>query len=216
MSTRRGAGTLAVGLVLIFVLSLVPATHHDGGSTLRTPSVVESTPLGQLQTLTIGSWPDGANQRVEVSVPDGHAIKSLDIDMQASTLASSLSSTLTEAPDFANGAVYDGVSVNGSSLAILPSGAFWDFENPAHGWTLGGGGNVWKVGYDSVLGQNSGVFSGANALYTYDGNYPNNMGQFWATSPTIDCSGCSGSWELNYMRKLGIESRTWDLSLIHI
>lgn len=216
MSTRRGAGTLAVGLVLIFVLSLVPATHHDGGSTLRTPSVVESTPLGQLQTLTIGSWPDGANQRVEVSVPDGHAIKSLDIDMQASTLASSLSSTLTEAPDFANGAVYDGVSVNGSSLAILPSGAFWDFENPAHGWTLGGGGNVWKVGYDSVLGQNNGVFSGANALYTYDGNYPNNMGQFWATSPTIDCSGCSGSWELNYMRKLGIESRTWDRADIQV
>lgn len=86
MSTRRGAGTLAVGLVLIFLLSLVPATHHDGSSTLTAPSVVESTPLGQLQTLTIGSWPDGANQRVEVSVPDGHAIKSLDIDLEAGTL----------------------------------------------------------------------------------------------------------------------------------
>ncbi|MGB0378545.1 MAG: hypothetical protein ACPGGE_06940, partial [Poseidonia sp.] len=77
MSTRRDTGTLAVGLVLIFLLSLVPATHHAGSPSLTAPSVVESTPLGQLQTLTIGSWPDGANQRVEVSVPDGHAIKSL-------------------------------------------------------------------------------------------------------------------------------------------
>ena len=210
MRTRRGAGTLAVGLVLLFLVSLIPPMHPHQGDTLITPSVEESTPLGQFQALTIGSWPDGANERVEVSVPDGHAIKSLEIDLQASTLASSLSSTLTSAGDFAGGATYDGMSVNGSSLSILPSGASWDFEDPAHGWTLGGGGNVWKVGFDSTIGQTNGVVSGSNALYTYDGNYGYMTGTQWATSPTLDCSGCTGNWNLKFMRRLGVENNYWD------
>ena len=86
MSTHRRAGTLAFGLVLLFLLSLVPLTHPPQPAALAAPAVESSTPLGQLQTLPIGSWPDGANQRVEVSVPDGHAIKSLDLDVEASTL----------------------------------------------------------------------------------------------------------------------------------
>ena len=210
MSTPRRAGTLALGLVLLFLLSLVPPTHPSQPAALTTPSVESSTPLGQLQTLTIGSWPDGANQRVEVSVPDGHAIKSLDIDLRPATLTNSLASTLTETGDFANGAVYDGMSVNGSSLTILPSGASWDFEDPAHGWTLGGAGSVWKVGYDSILGQTSGVASGSNALYTYDGDYGYMTGTEWATSPVLDCSGCTGNWNLKFMRRLGVENNYWD------
>ena len=92
------------------------------------PAVESSTPLGQLETLTIGSWPDGANQRVEVSVPDGHAIKSLDLDIEASTLNNPMGSVLTDVGDFDRNAVYDGMDVNKSSLQILPQDWSYDFE----------------------------------------------------------------------------------------
>ena len=153
MRTGRGAGALAVGLVLIFLLSLVPATHHEGSPTLDAPSVVESTPLGQLQTLTIGSWPDGANQRVEVSVPDGHAIKSLDVDLEAGTLNNPMGSVLTDAGDFDQNAVYDGMDVNKSSLQILPQDWSYDFESGSFGpeWTRSGSSN-WAIVSDTRLG----------------------------------------------------------------
>ena len=216
MSQGTRASALACGLILLFLVSLIPPIAQSNPTSLGEDEPLEGTPIGQSQKLTIGSWPDGANQRVEINVPDGHSIRSLDLEMEASTLPNPLASSMTDVGDFKANAVYNGVNVNSSTLSILPSGAFWDFETASHGWTLGGGGNAWKVGYDSVLGQNNGVFSGANALYTYDGNYPNNMAQIWATSPTIDCSGCSGAWELNYMRKLSIESRTWDRADIQV
>ena len=80
MSPTGRDGMLATGLVLLFLLSLVPAVHPIHGEPLQEAPAEGLAPLGQLQTLTIGSWPDGANQRVEVSVPDGYAIKSLDLD----------------------------------------------------------------------------------------------------------------------------------------
>ena len=100
----------------------------------------ETTPLGQAEKLTIGSWPDGASQRVEVSVPDGHSIKSIDLDISASTLTNSMSSTLTDVGDFDGNAVYDGMDVNKSSLQILPQDWTYDFESStwAPEWTRSG------------------------------------------------------------------------------
>jgi hypothetical protein len=216
MSLRPRPQLLALGLVLLFLVSLVSPFADSNAEPFTENESMDSTAIGQSQQLTIGSWPDGANQRVEIAVPDGHSIRSLDLEVEAGTLSNSLATTMTDVGDFDVNAVYDGVNVNSSTLSILPSGAFWDFDSPGHGWSLGGGGNVWKVGYDSVLGQSGGVYSGTNALYTYDGNYPNNMNQFWATSPTIDCSGCSGAWELKYQRKLSIESRTWDRADVQV
>ena len=153
MSTHRRAGTLAFGLVLLFLLSLVPLTHPSQPAALATPAVESSTPLGQLQTLTIGSWPDGANQRVEVSVPDGHAIKSLDLDIEASTLNNPMGSVLTDVGDFDRNAVYDGMDVNKSSLQILPQDWSYDFEAGSFGpeWSLTGTSN-WAVRADTRLG----------------------------------------------------------------
>ena len=153
MSTHRRAGTLAFGLVLLFLLSLVPLTHPSQPVALEAPAVESSTPLGQLQTLTIGSWPDGANQRVEVSVPDGHAIKSIDLDIEASTLNNPMGSVLTDVGDFDRNAVYDGMDVNKSSLQILPQDWSYDFEAGSFGpeWSLSGTSN-WAVRADTRLG----------------------------------------------------------------
>ena len=120
MRARARPVSVALGLVLLFVLSLLPMTHevHD---VLEIDELLnETTPLGQAETLTSGSWPDGANQKVEVSVPDGHSIQSLDLDLSASPLANRMSSVLTEYGDFAGNTVYDGMDVNKSSLQILP------------------------------------------------------------------------------------------------
>ena len=78
MSQTRGA-TLASGLVVLFLLSLVPSTHYAPLESATESVRNEVTPIGQNQQLTIGSWPDGANQRVELSIPDGHSIKSLNM-----------------------------------------------------------------------------------------------------------------------------------------
>ena len=216
MSPAHRKVVASVGLSLLFLLSLTAGLTSTLNPLMENDSVHSTTTLGQANQLTIGSWPDGANQRVTVSVPDQHAIKSLELDLESSSLPNSLGQSWTETGDFAGSAVYDGMDVNSSTLSILPTGAFWDFESASHGWTLDGGGSVWKVGYDSTIGASAGVYSGANALYTYDGSYPNRMSQFWATSPTIDCSGCSGSWTLSYMRMLGIESSSWDHAYVQV
>jgi hypothetical protein len=214
MSPAHRKVVASMGLTMLFLLSLSTGLSNSLNALEPPESVEASTPLGQASQLTIGSWPDGANQRVEVSVPDQHAIKSIDLSLESSSLSNPIGQSWTETGDFASNAVYDGMDVNTSTLSILPTGAFWDFENAAHGWSLGGGGSVWKVGYDSTIGASAGVSSGSNALYTYDGNYPNRMSQYWATSPTIDCSGCSGSWTLSYMRMLGVESSSWDRAYV--
>ena len=151
---RGGArpATVALGLVLLFVLSLVPVTN-DHPSVFENGEVFnKSTPLGQTEKLTIGSWPDGANQRVEVTVPDGHSIKSLDVDLAAATLTGSMASVLTDAGDFDGNAVYDGMDVNKTSLQILPQDWKYDFELntwPPE-WSRSGTSN-WAIQVDSRL-----------------------------------------------------------------
>ena len=128
---REGArpASVALGLVLLFVLSLVPMSHDAPQALPKGDLLKETTPLGQAEKLTIGSWPDGASQRVEVSVPDGHSIKSIDLDISASTLTNSMASVLTDVGDFDGNAVYDGMDVNKSSLQILPQDWTYDFES---------------------------------------------------------------------------------------
>ncbi|MEC7065015.1 MAG: hypothetical protein VXX05_02735, partial [Candidatus Thermoplasmatota archaeon] len=153
MSPTGRDGMLATGLVLLFLLSLVPAVHPIHGEPLQEAPAEGLAPLGQLQTLTIGSWPDGANQRVEVSVPDGYAIKSLDLDLVAGTLQQPMGSVLTDVGDFDRNSVYDGMDVNKSSLQILPQDWSYDFELGSFGpeWSQSGTSN-WAVRADTRLG----------------------------------------------------------------
>ena len=142
---------VAFGLIALFLLSLVPLVH-DAPDVIKTKvGTYETTPLGQAEKLTIGSWPDGANQRVEVSVPDGNSVKTLDLSLSASTLTSSMASVLTNVGDFDGNAVYDGMDVNKSSLQILPQDWRYDFESNTWGpeWTRSGTSN-WAIAPSST------------------------------------------------------------------
>ena len=203
--------TLFLLSTLMQAYSVVPEENlSETEVSLKTP-----TPMGQSNLLSIGSFPDGANSNTRIGVADGEAIQSLDLNLESARLPSSTGYSLTESLDFSTNTLYDGVDVNGSSLTILPQGWEWDFENANHGWTLGS--PAWLWGYDSVLGPTNGVHSGTKAIYTYNGNYPNNIGStIWATSPVMNCSSCSGSWELSFMKRLGIESASWDHAYVAV
>ena len=210
---QRG-GIIAAGLVTLFLFSLIPALHPVPIQSLSgdTPSAdFEASTLGQATAITVGSWPDGANQRVSISVPDGHAIESLDLEIAASDLSDSVASSWTDAGDFNQGAIYDGMDVNSSELALLPQGWTYDFEgvNP---FTLAPT-NVWFYGTDG----NIGASSGTKAIYTYNGNYPAYMGgPYWATSPVMNCGGCSGAWNLKFQKRLGVESSYYDHAYVSV
>ena len=152
MSQRQRAVIVSVGLVALFVLSLAPIQHPVSPSIDVDAEPARSTPLGQATKLTIGSWPDGANQRVKVSVPDGHSIKSLGLGIEPSTLTNSMAFTLDNTGDFDMNAVYDGMDVNKSSLQILPQDWRYDFESNtwAPEWTRSGTSN-WAIRADNRL-----------------------------------------------------------------
>ena len=93
-----------------------------------------------------------ANQRVELSVPDGHSIKSVDLNITAGTLGNSIATNLSQLGDFDGNAVYDGMDVNKSSLQILPQDWRYDFESGtwAPEWTRSGTSN-WAIIADTRL-----------------------------------------------------------------
>ena len=198
MGASSRASLTAVAVVFLFMCS----TLLQGYSAVEQPSFTEqqsihsAVTLGQAESITVGSFPDGASTKIELEIPDGEAIQGLDVELEPARLQSSMANAWTDAADFSTGSTYDGMDVNGSSLSILPQGWEWDFENANHGWTLGS--PAWLWGYDTVLGPTAGVSSGTKAIYTYNGNYPNGMGTaIWATSPDMCCSSCSGAWELS-------------------
>ena len=218
MGSVRAMPLRCLAVVTLFLLSTLMQGYsldsEDSFEEVETPSSAP-TQMGQSNLLSIGSFPDGANTNTRLGVLDGEAIQSLDVELESANLASSTGYSLTESLDFSSGTLYDGVDVNGSSLTILPQGWEWDFENSNHGWTLGS--PSWLWGYDSILGPTNGVSSGAKAIYTYNGNYPNGLGStIWATSPVMNCSSCSGSWDLTFMKRLSIESATWDHAYVAV
>ena len=127
MSPSSHKAAVALSMVALFLISMVPLEHAPTG-TFQDLNPSQTTPIGQATKLTIGSWPDGANQRIKVDVPEGHSIKSMDLALEPSVLPSSLASTLTDAGDFDGNAVYDGMDVNKTSLQILPQDWHYTFE----------------------------------------------------------------------------------------
>ena len=90
---------------------------------------------------------------MEISVPDGHSIKSLDLDVRAGTLTNSMGSVLTDVGDFSSAMQYDGMDVNKSSLLILPQDWQYNFESGtfAPEWSLSGT-QSWSIQADARLG----------------------------------------------------------------
>ncbi len=161
---------------------------------------------------------NGSSSALKAEIPVGHTVESIDISLSPDALAYSDGFTWSGESDWnASGALLDRVNVNVTDgIQLLPQEWVWDFENSNHGWSLQSSGG-WAWGYDSTLGQSGGVHGGTKAIYTYNGNYPNYMsGTHWATSPVIDCSGCSGTWNLQYWKRLGVEYHAYDHAYVQV
>ncbi len=91
--------------------------------------------------------------------------------------------------------------------------ASWNMDtNP--GWSLEGG---WAFGSPTGgSGDPNGGFSGSNVIgYVINGDYPNNMPETHATTPSVDCSLSSGTI-LRFKRWLGVESATYDHAYVRV
>ena len=177
-------------LLSILVLSLLsPMAEPTDELVENTAS--NSTPIGQTTTVSIGSYPDGVNDATSISVPSGEALSGIELSLDEGVLPVSASKIFDSPAEYDHSmAVYDGMDVNNSVLQLLPQGWTYDMEG-TNLWTFSGT-NVWYWGFDSSLGQANGVTSGTKAIYTYNGNYPNGMSTtYWATSPVMNCGGCS-------------------------
>ena len=193
---------LALFLVLMFcAMSYLP--------------MVNANPNRQVDVV-IGLGPNGMSDQFTVEVPNGEIVTDFDVKVFEEPWPINDVVTLDDKSDWMNGDSMDGIDYNLSGLRILPMSHGWDFEGSVQGWTLDSSGG-WAHGYDSTLGSVNGVHSGASAIYTYNGNYPNYMGgPYWATSPTIDCTSCSGTWDLKFWKRLGVESSSYDRAYVAV
>ena len=211
----RRRNVIVAGLLLsVFLISLGSPLVDNATQDLAFEDNVVSnaTPTGQSNIVSIGSYPDGVNDAISIDVPSGEAVASIDLSLDENVLPVTAAKVWDSPADYDHSAaVYDGMDVNNSVLQLLPQGWSFDFEG-TNTWTLG---SSWFIGKDTSTSSRpitGAVPSGTNTLYSHNGNYPNNMGStIWATSPVMNCGGCSGGWDLKFKRQLGVE-----LSLIHI
>jgi len=207
MTSGRRWPVLPLMLVTLMLTGLAPLPDSPSG--VEVDTVVQGvTPLGQATSVNIGSWPNGASERVEISVQDGHAIQSMDVTIEPGVLPQSTALVWDSPQEFRSNTIYDGMNVNDTALAVLPQGWTYDFEG-TNSWTLG---SNWFLGKDTTSSRptTSTVPSGNYTLYSHDGDYGYMTSTFWATSPVMNCASCSGNWNLEYMKQLGVESSTWD------
>ena len=213
----RGQQSALIASVLLAIFFFSLASPMVGPAIeLEQYTSNNSTPIGQTSTVSIGSYPDGLNDATSISIPSGEALSGIELSLGEGVLPVSAAKVFDSSADYGHSsAVYDGMDVNKSALELLPQGWNYDFEG-SNQWTFSGN-NVWFWGFDSSLGQTNGVASGTKAIYTYNGNYPNNMGgPYWATSPVMNCGGCSGGWDLKFQKRLGVESSTWDRAYVAV
>ena len=208
---RGQQNALVASLLLAIFLFSLASPMAEPATELEYYASDNATPLGQTTTVSIGSYPDGVNDATSISVPSGEALSGIELSLGEDVLPVSSAKLFDSSDDFDHStAVFDGMDVNNSVLQLLPQGWGFDFEG-TNTWTLG---SAWFIGKDSSSASRpvtGAVPSGTNTLYSHNGNYPNNMGStIWATSPVMNCGGCSGGWDLKFKRQLGVESSSWD------
>lgn len=152
MGERPGRQVLAIFMLVLFAISTQSYYFSSSDSSLHPYESVTSNTLGQEEKIAIGSYPDGAVEKVKISVPDGQVVQSMNIDLESADLATSTAYSFSESIDFASSTSYDGVNVNTSSLSLLPQEWSWDFETGSFGpeWTLSGTSN-WNVQSGNTL-----------------------------------------------------------------
>ena len=219
MREPRAPWVIPVFLTLLMLGMSGSLLVNPAQNTLSTEKSTQYVGLNQPTNLEISSA-NGSSSALKAEVPVGHTVESVDVSLSPNVMAFNDGFTWSGESDWnASGAILDRINVNQTDgLQLLPKMWEWDFEtgpsNSPQGWTLGTG---WMWGYDTTLGQSGGVHSGTKAIYTYNGNYPNNIrSTYWATSPAIDCSGCSGNWNLEIWKRLGVEYHYYDHAYIQV
>ena len=129
MGGTVGGKVLAITMLLIFAIS-TQMYYFDNQEEQVIEEIIanQATPLGQSTTVSIGSYPDGAVEKVSVAVPDGQVVQTMSVDMEPSALSTSTAYSFTDASDFSSSSSFQGVNVNTSSLSLLPQEWSWDFE----------------------------------------------------------------------------------------
>ena len=204
-------------LLSMFMFSLL-SPMVEPTENLPSDSSSSTNSIGQTSTVSIGSYPNGVNDATSISVPNGEAISGIELSLDEGVLPVSAAKLFDSPAAYDHStAVYDGMDVNNSVLQLLPQGWNYDFEG-VNTWTLG---SPWNIGRDTTpcsgRPATAPAPSGSNTLYSHNGCYPNNMGSTeWATSPVMNCGGCSGGWDLKFQRQLGVESSTWDRAFVSV
>ncbi len=152
MGGRIGRQAIAVFMLVLFSISTQSYYFSNDSNVFDDKESITSKVLGQEEKIAIGSYPDGAVEKVIISVPDGQVVQSMNLDLEGADLATSTSFSFTESVDFSSSNYYDGVNVNTSSLSLLPQEWSWDFESGSFGpeWRLGGTSN-WNVQSSTVI-----------------------------------------------------------------
>ena len=148
-TSRQG---LAVFMLLLFTLSTQSYYFSNQEMTLNDDQGQVLGVLGQEEKIAIGSYPDGAVEKVKVSIPDGQVVQAMNLDIAAADLATSTAYSFTDSADFSSSTTFSGVDVNSSSLSLLPQEWSWDFESGNFGpeWRLGGVSN-WYIQSSTVI-----------------------------------------------------------------
>ena len=187
--SRRGVFS-ALALVTLFILSLQLSMFTDkidNYHQLSESQIDSSTPIGQSTIVSIGSFPDGAVEKVSVSVPNGEVVQSLGLDIESAPLPTSTAFSISKSLDFTSSQYYSGVDVNGTSLSLLPQEWKWDFESGSFSsdWTLSGASN-WAI-------------QGSNALVGSQTAKAGTITHNQVTSMTLDVSSLpAGTGTFNY------------------
>ena len=91
MGGRIGRQAIAVFMLVLFSISTQSYYFSNDSNVFDDKESTSSKVLGQEEKIAIGSYPDGAVEKVMISVPDGQVVQSMNLDIEGADLATSTS-----------------------------------------------------------------------------------------------------------------------------
>jgi len=204
--SRRATFVAILFFSLVILVPFSSISFQSDSLNQSSESRIKSTLVGDTEIVEIDNYPNGFSDDFRLSIPNGDALDLLEFDLMPKVDLSFDSHEWNSISDWTSSSSdYENVDYNLTGLRINSPPPTWDFESSNHGWNLDANGG-WAWGVDSA-----GAHGGSKAIYTYSGQYPNQMSTtYYATSPSVDCSSCSGGWNVNFWKQLGVESSSWD------
>ena len=205
-SIHLRANLLAIFMIFIMIFSSFSLFLLNNYELEKKSDNSKMTLIGDSEIVEISTFPNGFSEDFSLIIPEDDALDALEFDLEPIVDISTDEHSWSTQSDWTNFRTEsENVDYNLTGLRMNLPPSSWDFESFNHGWSLDAAGG-WAWGVDSA-----GAHSGSKAIYTYSGQYPNQMATtYYATSPSIDCSSCSGGWNVNFWKQLGVESSSWD------